>query len=330
MLGTLPSTYLKWVSKKLRAGEFEDWAKLADEVLADPVYKDRIEWEFALNVMSGDKASSAVVARSGSAAVELQEISERFGWDNDDKVGWSKIDFNRLGTSYGGRIPRLVNRKSNDADVNADAKTNKKPSTGMSSSSRSKRMERRERQKMRLRSSSTHEEVEQEKEDMVADVEEVKDDDSVVDNNPFPGRQGLLRSLTLGVKSSLYTVALKVFVFMWAFTIIDKAKVIGGGVSKNILLCRGMIGYDVVVSGGTSFRGPVDLSIHKLVPLVQPSLRPCILRLVVPWVIMPFCGVPTYVATVHTSRVSRQQGAGTLKVLSTCQLIPSLWCATNL
>jgi hypothetical protein len=201
MLGTLPSTYLKWVSKNLRAGEFEDWAKFADEVLVDPIYKDRIEWEFALNLLSGNKASSAVVARSGAVAVKLQEISERFGWDNNDKVGWSKIDFNRLGTSYGGRIPRLVNRNSSNADADADSKTNQKPSTGMSSSSssssRSRRMERRERQKMRLRSSSggTHEEVEQEKEDMVADNEEVEDDDIVVDtavDSRFPGRQALL------------------------------------------------------------------------------------------------------------------------------------------
>jgi hypothetical protein len=149
--------------------------------------------------LSGNKASSAVVARSGAVAVKLQEISERFGWDNNDKVGWSKIDFNRLGTSYGGRIPRLVNRNSSNADADADSKTNQKPSTGMSSSSssRSRRMERRERQKMRLRSSSggTHEEVEQEKEDMVADNEEVEDDDIVVDiavDSRFPGRQALL------------------------------------------------------------------------------------------------------------------------------------------
>jgi hypothetical protein len=192
MLGTLPSTYLKWVSKNLRAGEFEDWAKFADEVLVDPIYKDRIEWEFALNLLSGNKASSAVVARSGAVDVELEEISERFGWDNYDKVGWSKIDFNRLGTSYGGRIPRLTNRNSSDAnadaDADADSKTNKKPSTGMSSS-RSRRMERRERQKMRLRSSSggTHEEVEQEKEDIVVDV--------AVDSR-FPGRQSLLWKVT--------------------------------------------------------------------------------------------------------------------------------------
>ncbi|PNY06383.1 hypothetical protein L195_g002848 [Trifolium pratense] len=197
MLGTLPSNYLKWVSKNFIARDFEDWAKLADEVLADPVYKDRIEWEFAYNLLSGDKASYAsVVARSGSVAVELQEISERFGWDNDDKLGWSKIDFKRLGTSYGGRIPRIGNRKSSDADA-ADAKTNQKPSaaaaTTSNSSSRSKRMERRERQKMRLRSSA-HEETqqEQEKEDMVGDTEQVKDDDSVVGSR-FPGRQALLR-----------------------------------------------------------------------------------------------------------------------------------------
>ncbi|XP_009377926.2 uncharacterized protein LOC103966487 [Pyrus x bretschneideri] len=40
MLGTLPLAYLKWVSKNLCAHDFEDWAKLADQVLDDSVYRD--------------------------------------------------------------------------------------------------------------------------------------------------------------------------------------------------------------------------------------------------------------------------------------------------
>ncbi|PON78531.1 golgin family A protein [Parasponia andersonii] len=105
LLGTLPSSYLKWVSKTLRARDFEDWAKLADQVLQDPVYQDRIEWEFAQNVLDGN-TSTASLSSSGNGKA-LLEISERFGWDNEDKVGWSRVDFELLGTSKSGRIPRV-------------------------------------------------------------------------------------------------------------------------------------------------------------------------------------------------------------------------------
>ncbi|KAF8400196.1 hypothetical protein HHK36_013492 [Tetracentron sinense] len=104
MLGTLPSNYLKWVSKNLRARDFEDWAKLADEVLQDPVYRDRLEWEFAEKLLNGDGPSMS--SRTESPVSDLLEISKRFGWDNENKVAWSRIDFALLGTSKGGRIPR--------------------------------------------------------------------------------------------------------------------------------------------------------------------------------------------------------------------------------
>ncbi|KAB2622623.1 hypothetical protein D8674_024805 [Pyrus ussuriensis x Pyrus communis] len=55
MLGTLPSTYLKWVSKNLRAHNFEDWAKLTDQVLDNAVYRDWIEWELAENVLNENR-----------------------------------------------------------------------------------------------------------------------------------------------------------------------------------------------------------------------------------------------------------------------------------
>ncbi|KAI3981187.1 hypothetical protein MKX01_016322 [Papaver californicum] len=104
MLGTLPSKYLKWVSKTLRARDFEEWAQLADQVLVDPVYKDRIEWELAEVLLNGNEISSGKNVKSPVS--DLLEISERFGWDNDDKIGWSKINFELLGTSKTGRIPR--------------------------------------------------------------------------------------------------------------------------------------------------------------------------------------------------------------------------------
>ncbi|MQM19897.1 hypothetical protein Taro_052911 [Colocasia esculenta] len=112
MLGTLPSSYLTWVSKNLRARDYEEWARLADEVLQDPVYGDRLEWEAAERVLTGvgHKASAAAAysyAPSESAVADLLDISERFGWDNEDKEGWRRVDFRLLGTSKGGRIPRL-------------------------------------------------------------------------------------------------------------------------------------------------------------------------------------------------------------------------------
>lgn len=104
MLGTLPSKYLTWVSHNLRAGVFLEWAELADEVLRDPYYKDRLEWELAEKVLQGDGMSAA---RSPGAVSNLLEISGRFGWDNEDRDGWKRVDFALLGTSKGGRIPRL-------------------------------------------------------------------------------------------------------------------------------------------------------------------------------------------------------------------------------
>ncbi|XP_068336919.1 uncharacterized protein [Pyrus communis] len=110
MLGTLPSAYLKWVSKNLRARDFEDWAKLADQVLDDAVYRDRIEWEVAENILNGNRRNS--IAAGGVS--ELLEISERFGWDNEDKIGWSRVNFELLGTSKGGRIPRRSEKEGGE------------------------------------------------------------------------------------------------------------------------------------------------------------------------------------------------------------------------
>ncbi|XP_058094806.1 uncharacterized protein LOC131240537 [Magnolia sinica] len=104
MLGTLPSKYLKWVSKNLRARDFEEWAKLADEVLQDPVYRDRLEWEFAEKILNGDESRAS---RTESPVSDLLEISERFGWDNEDKAAWNRLDFGLIGTSKGGRIPKV-------------------------------------------------------------------------------------------------------------------------------------------------------------------------------------------------------------------------------
>ncbi|XP_020693995.1 uncharacterized protein LOC110107896 [Dendrobium catenatum] len=103
MLGSLPSSYLSWISNNLRAGDFLDWARLADEVLADPVYRDRLEWESAERLLAG---AAGCRRPSDSPLADLLSVSETFGWDNGDKEGWARVDLDLLGTSMGGRIPR--------------------------------------------------------------------------------------------------------------------------------------------------------------------------------------------------------------------------------
>lgn len=150
MLGSLPSSYLKWVSKNLRAGDTEYWAKLADEVLDDDVYKDRIEWEFAEKVLHGSDESIKEKKNRGdvSSVSMLLEISERFGWDNDDKIGWSKVNFELLGTSRGGRIPRLGESRGDMVRRRREVK--KKEGEEEDGSGWRRRRERRERMRQSL------------------------------------------------------------------------------------------------------------------------------------------------------------------------------------
>ncbi|CAD5196547.1 unnamed protein product [Musa acuminata subsp. malaccensis] len=107
MLGSLPSSYLRWVSRNLRARDFEEWARLADEVLQDPVYRDRLEWEALERILTGDGLRRSSFDPADSPVAELIEVSDRFGWDNKAKDAWAGINFELLGTSKGGRIPRV-------------------------------------------------------------------------------------------------------------------------------------------------------------------------------------------------------------------------------
>ncbi|KAI3516668.1 hypothetical protein L1887_15604 [Cichorium endivia] len=85
MLGTLSSKYLRWMLNNLITADLEIRRKLADDVLEE---------------------------ESGNAvAVELMEMSKRFGWDFDDKVRWGKVDFRLLGTSNGGCLPRVQEKQ---------------------------------------------------------------------------------------------------------------------------------------------------------------------------------------------------------------------------
>ncbi|XP_062026152.1 uncharacterized protein LOC133742487 [Rosa rugosa] len=189
MLGTLPSTYLKWVSTNLRARDFEHWAKLADQVLSDAVYRDRIEWESAENALSGNRSNAGGVS-------ELLGISDRFGWDNDDKVGWSKVNFELLGTSKGGRIPRRKSETEVEEQSGLEERETKGEGLG------EKRRERRER-RMRMQ----REQGGVGKEEKVGgslgngvglgrrtSKENGDEDNWMVDNSKkFPGRESLLR-----------------------------------------------------------------------------------------------------------------------------------------
>ncbi|KAL3632169.1 hypothetical protein CASFOL_025153 [Castilleja foliolosa] len=182
MLGSLPSSYLRWISKNLRAGDTEEWARFADQVLTDPVYRDRIEWEMAENVLNGSPNSNG----DGSSAVkELLEISERFGWDNEDKIGWSKVDFGLLGTTKGGRIPRLRN---------GEMREEKKTKPELVADDGGRRKERRERMRRR-RVEKTSKMVGRKEEEMMNVEEDDGGDDAVRVKNRFPGREALFNKV---------------------------------------------------------------------------------------------------------------------------------------
>ncbi|XP_016174099.1 uncharacterized protein LOC107616657 [Arachis ipaensis] len=191
MMGSVPSRYLKWVSNNLRAGYFLEWAELADQVLQDPIYRDRMEWELALSVLNGD-THSHTLSSSSSAVSELLDISDRFGWDNQDKLGWSKVDFDLLGTTKGGRIPRRLAPLNNQSHPSASITLAK---------STTRRMQRRERQRntsLRTQEVYHHQQPKNMKNVDYVDngggemVRKNQHPNQNVIANPFPGRQALL------------------------------------------------------------------------------------------------------------------------------------------
>ncbi|XP_052181414.1 uncharacterized protein LOC127794406 isoform X1 [Diospyros lotus] len=203
MLGSLSSTYLRWLSNNLRAGDFVEWARLADQVLADAVYRDRIEWEFAQKVLDGNVVSSRSSSSSPSAVSELLEISERFGWDNDDKAAWSNINFALLGTSKGGRIPRRLSPPSPNRNRPPERELSEKSDRKEARMGGERRRERRERMRLKRRGNSPATETETSMSVSVGfgngsrcgdDEANNRDRDPMVDNRrgPFPGRQSLL------------------------------------------------------------------------------------------------------------------------------------------
>lgn len=199
MLGSLPSSYLKWVSKNLRAGDTEYWAKLADEVLEDDVYKDRIEWEFAEKVLHGSDESIKEKQNRGdvSSVSMLLEISERFGWDNEDKIGWSKVNFELLGTSRGGRIPRLG--ESRGDMVRRRRREVKKKEGEEEDGSGWRRRERRERMRQSLGREKENVDGKTvnrtDQKGVLGRLEEVENQIEPKIHSPFPGRESLLKKV---------------------------------------------------------------------------------------------------------------------------------------
>ncbi|KAL9686661.1 hypothetical protein QQ045_031054 [Rhodiola kirilowii] len=189
MLGSLPSPYLQWVSKNLRAGDTEHWARLADQVLEDPVYKDRVEWEFAEKVLNGDVLMTTPTPMSSVDA--LLQISERFGWDNEDKIGWSKVNFELLGTSRSGMIPRVSDKASEGGARIKKAAARKNV---REEGERDKRRE--ERRERRVKGSSGNE---------VSGGGGGENGSVKVDgiHSRFPGRESLLRKAMLGRRRDL-------------------------------------------------------------------------------------------------------------------------------
>ncbi|CAM0870630.1 unnamed protein product [Alopecurus aequalis] len=150
MLGTLPPSYLRWVVAELDYGDTALWARLAREVLDDPLYVDRVEWEHAHRFLRGDAQYDYVYddAEDGSDG-PLQEMAERFGWDMSDEDGWARLDYRLIGTSYGGRIPRKSDRSQSRSSGGAalfDAGAAAEPD---GDGPRGKRDERRERMRTR-------------------------------------------------------------------------------------------------------------------------------------------------------------------------------------
>lgn len=178
MLGTLPSKYLTWVSKNLRARDFEDWAKLAEEVLLDPVYKDRIEWESVERVLSGEGVRMSSSKSKESSVSELLVISESFGWDNDDKDGWKGVNVELLGTSFGGRIPRRRSRNSSSKRLE---EVEKVPTVVIGG---------RDMRRMRRREPSSKSKVTRREVGIDGGDNGVK-----ANSNPFPGRKALLKKI---------------------------------------------------------------------------------------------------------------------------------------
>ncbi|GJP56473.1 hypothetical protein CLOM_g15542 [Closterium sp. NIES-68] len=96
LLGSLKPGSLRWMMRQLAdSGDLAEWAELAETVLADPVYRDRLEWCEYERRLHRDGAAAAV------------QYARDAGWvDMTDTFAWSGVDMEMLGTSFTKPIPR--------------------------------------------------------------------------------------------------------------------------------------------------------------------------------------------------------------------------------
>jgi Putative quorum-sensing-regulated virulence factor len=121
MLGTLPSSYLKWLADQEDnpAYDLYNWPLFAKIVLEDPVYQDRIEYEPALRIFEGGAKGNFILREDFDFMKAYRDIGDNNGWDWDDKEGWSKVNRDFIGTSFSGRIPRKKDKSGESAQLGA-------------------------------------------------------------------------------------------------------------------------------------------------------------------------------------------------------------------
>lgn len=102
-MGTLPSSYLRWLVKESISSSLSVWGDHAQQVLHDPYYQDRLEWQTIEKLtVRGDMRRGG--PPTGTAGVK--DSMQALGWDLSDHSAWSHVNFSLLGTTLGGRIPR--------------------------------------------------------------------------------------------------------------------------------------------------------------------------------------------------------------------------------
>lgn len=131
---------------------------------------------------------------NGKAVSGLLEISERFGWDNEDKVGWSRVDFELLGTSKSGRIPRVGKREDLQVEKRREKGGEGKEDGGENGNQ--KRKERRERMRVkRVEKLGIVDEGRGSLGNSGVDEKSQSKKEAVEIYNPFPGRETLLKKV---------------------------------------------------------------------------------------------------------------------------------------
>lgn len=87
--------------KNLKGGPLLEWAEYAEEVLQDPLYRDRLEWEKVEKLLAQSHDLDKLTSNRDALAP-----ARMYGWDLDNDAAWSRVNFSLLGTSKGGQIPR--------------------------------------------------------------------------------------------------------------------------------------------------------------------------------------------------------------------------------